>query len=91
MKEPLRSQQIHTTPIVEDLEEATNRYHVPFVIKKSDHGDASGRKRKQCFEIAANKKEGIVSKAARFSASNIMDSTIDHQVHGRGIVINKNC
>jgi hypothetical protein len=49
------------------------------------------KKRKAYFEIGANKKERILSKAIRFFASNIIDSTIDHQMHGLGIIMNESC
>jgi len=49
------------------------------------------KKRKAYFEIGANKKESILSKAIRFFASNIIDSTIDHQMHGLGIIMNESC
>jgi coenzyme F420-reducing hydrogenase delta subunit len=49
------------------------------------------KNRKAYFEIGANKKERILSKAVRFFASNIMDSTIDHQMHGLGIIMNESC
>jgi len=90
VEETKRNEQMVVTPIVADLG-ATKCYNVALTIGKGDHGNASGEKRKAYFEIGANKKERILSKAVRFFASNMMDSTIDHQMHGLGIIMNESC
>jgi stalled ribosome rescue protein Dom34 len=91
VEEAKRNEQIVVTPIVADLEGATDCYHVAHTIEKGDLGNAYGEKRKAYFEIGANRKERILGKAVRFSANNIMDSTIDHQMHGLGIIMNESC
>jgi hypothetical protein len=35
--------------------------------------------------------KGILIKIAKFLACDLMDSTVHHQMHGLGIVINRNC
>jgi hypothetical protein len=37
------------------------------------------------------KKERILSKATKFTARNLMDSAVHHQMHGIGIMINRSC